>query len=363
MNKHKLDIQLFADGEEGSASSVSAEGTVQSVDAASVPSAGDGISSGDSATAAAEQRLRELGVPEGLARKRASRVAQRIGTPPAPQQGSMAQPPQEHSADTATATQKMPNKEERSDADAPRKPTWDEIKNDPEYNAEIQKIISSRLRTSKAAESALSKMAPAIELLARKYDLDPRNMDYDALAKAISDDDQYYEGKAAEMGTTVETAKRIDQLERDEARRKAEESRSIQDKMIRDHFTRLENQAERLKETFPSFDLRTELQNKQFARLVSPGVNLSVEDAYYAVHRQELQAAAMRVAAEKTADNISRSMASGQRRPEESGATAQAPSTSQLDRGMSKDEREALKRRIRDAAANGQRLYPDGSIR
>ena len=37
--------------------------------------AGEGAASGENATAAAEQRLRELGVPEDKIRKRASKVA------------------------------------------------------------------------------------------------------------------------------------------------------------------------------------------------------------------------------------------------------------------------------------------------
>jgi hypothetical protein len=202
-------------------------------------------------------------------------------------------------------------------------------------------------------------MAPAIEVMARKYGLDAKNMDYEALAKAINDDDAYYEDKALEMGVSVETAKKVDQMERDTERKKAEQNKTIQEQMIQQHFVKLEQQAEAMKTVFPNFDLRTELQNPAFARMTAPGVGISVEDAYYAVHRNEIQAASSQVIAKKTAEKISNAIQSGSRRPDESGVSSQAPSVSTFDyRNASRDQREALKKRIREAAARGEKLYP-----
>ena len=59
LNKKWLNLQLFA-----------GEGTGEG--------GGEGAASGENATAAAEQRLRELGVPEDKARKRASKVASKM---------------------------------------------------------------------------------------------------------------------------------------------------------------------------------------------------------------------------------------------------------------------------------------------
>ena len=332
----KLNLQLFA-----------GEGT-------GGEGGGEGATTGDNATAAAEQRLRELGVPEAKIRKNASKVASKM--PATPAQTETSAPKEETNVESA-ATDEKPTTEDTKDA--PKRMSWDEIMKDPEYNKEMQAIIRSRLKSEKSAEEALGKMTPAIEVMARKYGLDAKNMDYEALAKAINDDDAYYEDKALEMGVSVETAKKVDQMERDTERQKAMEQRTLQEQAIQQHFIKLEQQGEAMKKVFPNFDLRTELKNPAFARMTSPNVCISVEDAYYAVHRNEIQTAAMQVTAQKTAEKISNAIQSGSRRPNESGTSSQAPSVSTFDyRNASREQREALKQRIRQAAARGEKLYP-----
>ena len=343
----KLNLQFFAG--EGAGTGNGSSGSASSADVG-------GQASGVDATAAAEQRLRELGVPEGKAKQRASKVASRI---PAAEVKS--------TPNTVTATVKQDTPTEEKEANTSQRLTWDDIKRDPEYKKaydnDMQKAIMSRLNSertaSQHAKDAIAAMTPAIELMARKYGLDAKNMDYKALAQAINNDDAYYEQKAIEMGTSVETAKRIDQLERDEQRRKEQEAINIQEQARRNHVVKLVQQGEALKATFPKFDLRAELQNPAFARLVDPKVGLSVEDAYHTVHRKEIQAAQMQYAAQKTAENMSNAIQSGQRRPDEAGSSSQAPSVSTFDyRNASSEQRQALKDRIRQAAARGEKVYP-----
>ena len=337
----KLNLQLFAEG-----AGASGEG------------GGEGATSGDNATAAAEQRLRELGVPEAKIRKNASKVASKM---PAPVAETKAAEPKEETNVESAATEEKPTTEDAKDSNvSTKRMSWDEIMADPEYNKEMQAIIRSRLKSEKSAEEALGKMAPAIEVMARKYGLDAANMDYEALAKAINDDDAYYEDKALEMGVSVETAKRVDQMERDTERQKAQNERTLQEQMIQQHFASLERQGEELKKIFPSFDLRTELQNPAFARMTSPGKGImSVEDAYRAVHRNEIDAIASQVIAQKTAEKISNAIQSGSRRPNESGTSSQAPSVSTFDYAKaSRDQREAFKKDLRARLARGEKVYP-----
>jgi hypothetical protein len=343
-NNKWLNLQLFA----GEGASGGATGTGEGT--------GGTATSGENATAAAEQRLRELGVPEDKIRKRVSKVASKMPTPTA-QTETVEQNTEETNVQSTPAETTTPTEENKETT--PTRMSWDEIMKDPEYNKQMQAVVQSRLKGAKTAEDNLAKLTPAVELLARKYNLDPNNMDYDALAKAISDDDGYYEEKALEMGVSVETAKKIDRQERDTAREKAQNERTLQEQKIQQHFIKLEQQAEAMKKAFPNFDLRTELKNPAFARMTHPNVGISVEDAYYAVHRNEIQTAAMQVTAQKTAQKISNAIQSGSRRPDESGASSQAPSVSTFNyRTASKDQRAALKQRIRDAAARGEKLYP-----
>ena len=338
-NLLKLNLQLFG---EGAGASGTGEG-------------GGEATSGDNATAAAEQRLRELGVPEDRIRKRASKVASKTTAPVA--ETKVAEAKEETNVESAS-TEEKPTTDD-AQGTAPSRMSWDEIMKDPEYNKEMQAVVRSRLKSEKSAEEALGKMAPAIEVMARKYGLDAKNMDYEALAKAINDDDAYYEDKALEMGVSVETAKKVDQMERESERQKAQEARSLQDEKIRKHFISLEKQSEAMKQIFPHFDLRTELQNPAFARMTSPNVGISVEDAYYAIHRNEIQTATAQVTAQKTAEKISNAIQSGSRRPNESGISSQAPSVSTFDYAKaSREQREAFKRDLRMRMARGETVYP-----
>lgn len=320
-------------------------------------SAGDGAAAaaGESTPDAGEARLRELGVPEHvLAKNRAKRTKNAAAAQAAP--AAESEPAQQAAAAEENTT---PVEGQTAAETATKRMSWDEIMADPEYNKQMQQTIQARLRSAKGAEESMSKLAPAIELLARKYGMDAKNLDADALAKAISNDDTYYEDKALEMGVSVETAKKIDQTERTAARLQAEQAKTEEQQRIQQHIARLQQQGDELKKTFKTFDLATELRNPAFARMTSPQVGLSVEDAYYAVHRKEIQTAAMQVTAQKTAQQIANSIRSGQSRPVENGTSAQAPSNTTFDYAhASREQRDALKRQIREAAAKGQKIYP-----
>ena len=325
---YRLNLQLFADGGEGG---------------------GEGAATGDNVADAGHNRLLELGVPADKIRKRAQKPAAKAPEGAVLTTGQK----QEEQQDAAAKETEGPK------TDAPARMSWDEIMADPEYNKQMQAVVRARLKSENGAAENLKKLAPALEVLARKHNLDPDNLDYDALAKAVNDDNQYYEDKAIEMGVSMETAKGIDQKEREEARQKKEEEKTLQQKKIEDHILKLEQQGEAMKAKYPNFDLKTELQNPVFERMTSPFIGLSVEDAYCAVHRNELYAAAMQVTAQKTAQKISKSIQAGQRRPTENGTSGQAASVTTFDyRSKSKAEREELKKRIHDAAARGEKIYP-----
>ena len=222
--------------------------------------------------------------------------------------------------------------------------SWEDVKKDPEYSAELNKLIRARVKDAAAAQGAMSTLMPWLKTVAKEQGLDPENIDYDALVKSASGE---YDNRALEMGITKETARQLDM-----------QQRTLEQQKLQNHMMRLEQQGNELKATFTSFDLATEMQNPTFSRLVSPNMGMSVEDAYYAVHRKEIQAAAMQVAAQKAAEQISNSIQSGSRRPDE-GGPAQAPSAITFDyKNMSRDEREALKKRIYASRHTGEKIYP-----
>ena len=314
---------------------------------------GEAAATGENSADAGHQRLLELGVPESKIRKNR---AYKLNAPASKAAEAGQTKAQEQQAPQAAAAEN-PTEEKKTESTA--RMSWEEIMADPEYNRQMQATIQGRLRNAKGAEEALGKLTPALELLARKHNLDPANMDYEALAKAISDDSDYYEDKALEMGVSVETAKKIDQQERETARQQREQARTIEQQKFQQHIMRLEQQGEAMKKVFPNFDLRKELQNPAFARMTSPNVGISVEDAYYAVHRNEIQTAAMQVTAQKTAQKISNAIQAGSRRPNENGTSGQAPSVTTFDYSKaSPEQRKAFKQYIRSEAAQGRKVYP-----
>ena len=162
-----LDLQLFAEGGDGG---------------------GDGAAAGDNAVDAGQQRLLELGVPAEKIRKRAKKPET------ASPGGAVLTQGQKHQAQQVAAAAN----EEASKTDTPSRMSWDEIMADPEYNKEMQAVVKARLNTERAkadkdSESKLQKLAPALEVMARKYGMDVENLDYDALAQAANNDKQYYE--------------------------------------------------------------------------------------------------------------------------------------------------------------------------
>ena len=196
--------------------------------------------------------------------------------------------------------------------------------------------------------------------MARKYGIDAEDiskLDVQALNKAVTEDKAYYEERADELGIPVEEAMRIDQLERRNKLLEHQNEQTLEQRRLQEHFDGLVQQAAKLQEMYPGFDLQTELENPAFARLTAPGSLVSVEDAYFAVHRKEIQTAAMQVAAQKTAQQISNSIQAGQRRPAENGSASQAASIS-APTTMSRARRDEIKRRMNIAAANGEKLYP-----
>ncbi len=201
--------------------------------------------------------------------------------------------------------------------------SWEEIVKDPEYNARIQRIVRSRVNDQGRNRAILETMEPALRQLAREHGLDPEHIDHAALAEKITGQQQARDPRAG----------------------------------FRSHMEGLRHQEAALREVVPGFDLRRELRNPMFARLTSPGVGLSLEDAFYAVHRREMQQQSMQVAAQRTKQLISNAIQSGSHRPQEAGA--QSPTLTRFDyRSASPQQRQALKNEIRKAAAEGRKVYP-----
>ena len=240
--------------------------------------------------------------------------------------------------------------EQQSDPDSEWKAVKEKYKD--HFNADTTAIVQERLSRTKQAEATLAKLSPVLEHLGQKYGKEAT--DVDGIMAAYTDDDSLYEEEAAAAGMPVSAYKQLKALEADKVKRDEAEARSQQQMQMQQHFQKLIAQSEKLKATFPNFDLQREMQNPVFQRLTHPAVGIDVETAFWTIHRKELEPMAMQVAAQKTSQKLSQSIQSGIPRPAENGSRTVSPALDIRDdpSKWAKADREEVKRRVR----NGERI-------
>lgn len=267
-------------------------------------------------------QLEDLGVPADKAEKFRQRKQKAA---PAPKPAEEAQP----AAQQAEQTNAM---------------SWDDFFKDPQNNQRLQQMMSERVnRVGRQQSEYISKLSPALELIASRYGIEAdENGGYDAeaIAKAITEDDSYYEQKALEMGVDTETAKRIEKLETENRRNEEALQRQQRDQQLREHFMQMQQQAEDVKSIMPNFNLQEAINDPRFMRLTSPEVGMSVKEAIWALHGDEIQAQAVNAVAQRAKLDAANAIRSGIR-PRENGSSTAAVSTSPNMRNMTREERRA----------------------
>lgn len=256
----------------------------------------------------------------------------------------------------AQPTVEEPAAQEAQETPDDRMKRWQAVKEEFRdlYSGETSELVQKRLAHSKQAEETLGKLAPIVEGLGKKYGKEAG--DIDGIIAAYTDDDSLYEEDAAKAGMSVQAFKQLTQLQADKAAREAQDAQLNQQRAMQQYFQNMHNAFEKdVKALFPKADLRQEMQNPQFARLVSPQVGVSVKDAYWLVHRAELEPQAMQIAAQKTQQKLSQSIQSGMNRPTENGSRTVSPGLEihSDPSKWSKEVREEAKRRAR----MGEKVY------
>ena len=233
-------------------------------------------------------------------------------------------PPETGEKAAGAGQQDMSHETERSEA-CEKRLSWEEILADPEYrqafDTQVQTIVQRRLRNRQSAEASLERLAPVFAALGERYGLENSEPDaIDALALAAQ-----ILGQDGEEDDGAE---------------------------IYRHFEQLVGQEASLKERVPEFSLSREMENPAFLKLTAPHTGLSLADAYYALHRDEIG----REAALRSLEALTRSLRAGGGRPREISGNQPASTYSADPRSMSREERAALKRRIYEAKAQGKKL-------
>ena len=218
-----------------------------------------------------------------------------------------------------------------------------------QYDARVQDTIQKRLKSSKETVDKYNALTPTLELLASKYGVDAN--DIEALSKAISDDDAYYEQEALEKGMSVKQLKEIKKMERENAdlrRQMQEAQRQENGKKL---YAAWMTQAEDAKKVYPGFDLKTEMANPKFLDLLKS--NIDVRTAYEVLHKDEIIGGAMQFTAKTVESKIAKKIASGASRPTENGMSSQSAAVVKSDVSkLNKKDIDEVMRRV----ARGERV-------
>lgn len=217
------------------------------------------------------------------------------------------------------------------------------------YDQRMQDTIQKRLKGSKETVEKYEALTPTLELLAKKYGVDAS--DIKALTKAIEEDDSYFEEEALEKGVTVEQLKEIRKMERENAdlrRQMEEQNRRENAKKI---YGQWMEQAEQAKAIYPSFDLKTEVQNPDFVKLLNS--NVDVRTAYEVIHKDDIISGAMQFTAKKVEQKLANKIIANGARPTENGNSSQGAAQTKSDVSLlTKADRAEIARRV----ARGEKI-------
>lgn len=181
------------------------------------------------------------------------------------------------------------------------------------YGQDVQNAIRDRFKNQADLQGQLDSIQPMLDALMKKAGVES----VEELSDLIMNDDSLYEEEAEEAGMTVERYKQFKALQEEHDRRAQEDAESQERALWNDHFQRMAEQAERMKQTFPDFDLQREMENETFRRLTHPSVGVSVEDAYYTIHRNELGPQIMAYGMNRAREQMGQTIQAQRARPAE----------------------------------------------
>ena len=211
----------------------------------------------------------------------------------------------------------------------------------------FQDTFNRRFKEVKGMEADLTAQKPIIDKLMARYGVD----DVAKLDKALTEDTEYWERVAEEQGMTVEQYHAMQKLERENAAFKAMQQRQLGQQKAQQQLEAWNEEAKAVKNMYPSFDIKTEVQNKAFIDMLKNGI--SMEHAYKVLHFDELTQNVAKEAARNAdarAQEIIKQKAS---RPSENGISSQSAAIVRSDVStLTRAERAEIARRV----ARGEKI-------
>ena len=222
---------------------------------------------------------------------------------------------------------------EEGEAAKSAEPTYEEIKEryKEDFKKDVETQINRRFKSANKELDGLKKsnaaMQAVLDLVGNSYPgVDAKNPE--ALLMAMKNDERFFRQKAIDNGTSIaeeqfnfekeaelqETTRRLAQITQDQ-----EKART---------FAELNKQSEKLKGTYPDFDLGEALENESFRMMLAFTKNAkgveNVKEAYEFAFRDQLREKAIEQTVTKTKEAISQNRKAKQYMPSPPGNTGKS---------------------------------------
>ncbi len=217
------------------------------------------------------------------------------------------------------------------------------------YGKDVKSHIDRRFKDEQRLHEQLDSYTPLMSLLSERYGIEDGNVA--KIMEAIDNDDSFWEEQALKENMTVDQLKRMRKTEAQNRQLVESAQRAQQIRQRDDIYARWDREAELCKQHFPGFDMAKECENDAFTRLLGAGVE--VENAYKAVHFDEIAQGLMARTEKDTKKKVADSIRSGNGRPSENGVGAGSANGTKMSAwDLSKEEF----RKVMERAARGETI-------
>lgn len=191
-----------------------------------------------------------------------------------------------------------------------------------DFNKRVQGILKDRFKQNAAQQEQMDRQSNVLNMLASRYGVEDPT-DLKAIQKALEEDDGYLEEEALREGLTVKQLKNIKAMERENAQLKAAHDQAERNAHAEQIYSDWMNQGQQFAESYgiEGFDFEAEAQNQDFLDLLAAGV--SVENAYKAIHFDEMMGGAMAFTAKTVKEKVAKNISTRRSRPAENGVSSQ----------------------------------------
>lgn len=214
------------------------------------------------------------------------------------------------------------------------------------FAQDTQRIINERFKDYKALEKRVQDTGAVMDLLMQRYKI--ADGDVAKLTTAVENDTAYWSQAAEEAGMSVEQYMQFQKLQRDNAALLKEQRRREGQEAADRQLARWAREEQEVRQTYPSFDLKAELENEQFRFLITNAKSpVPLKHAYEVVHMDEIKAGIARMQAKATEKQVVDSIRAKGARPAENGTSSQSAFTVKDDVGkLSAKDMAEINRRV-----------------